>query len=84
MAAKSRQNVHVAVEIEPAWFARATPTRAPMVRPDIWKTAMRLTGKSLRGMQVCTHTCVTFPTTSLTEEGRAEIERLGFKLYPQQ
>jgi hypothetical protein len=84
MAAKSRQKVRVAVEIEPEWFVRATPTRAPMVRMDIWKTAMRLTGSSLKGMEVCTHTCVSFPVESLTSEGRAELEQLGLSLYPQQ
>lgn len=74
MPAKSRQRLHVAVEIEPDYFARQTPQRRGPVRDDIWKTAMRLTGSNLKGMQVHGELCVTFPIESLTAEARRELK----------
>lgn len=74
MAARSKTNVRVAVTIEPRWFAKETTAGGPMVRPDIWATAMQLTGSKLpTGMKVHSFTCVTFPVEGLTPQGRKAL-----------
>ena len=67
------EKVIVAVTIEPKWLAKQTPQCEGPVDERIWKTAMRLSGRSLKGMRTEGRFCVTFPIESLTDEGRKEL-----------
>ena len=73
MGARSKQSIRVGVTISDEWIIKNTPVMDGPVDDRIWKTAMRLTGRSLKGMQVYGRYHVSFPVSSLTPEARAEL-----------
>lgn len=70
---RMRQRVRTGLDIETAKLAKKTPKAKPLVRADIWATVMRLTGHSLKGVEVHTYTWVELPVSSLTEEAKREL-----------